>query len=51
MNIEPLSLLLFLFGLSIPFLVLAHAAIDTARWEREKAKRVDIDSQPPTYFS
>ncbi len=51
MDLAPLPLIIFLFGLSLPFLVLAHAAIDTARWQRQEAERKSIESEPPVYFT
>jgi len=46
MDCAPLALMVFLFGLSLPFAVLAYAAVDTA--QRAQAKP---DARPPVYFS
>ena len=51
MDLSPLSLLVFLFGLSLPLLVLVYAAIDTARWQRQEAELKESETQPPVYFS
>lgn len=51
MDFAPLPLLVFLFGLSLPLMVLVHAAIDTARWQRREAERKAAEAQPPVYFS
>ena len=51
MEFALLPFLVFAFGLSLPVAVLVHAAIDTARWQKEQAKRSEEESRPPAYFS
>ncbi len=46
MPLSPIALAVFLLGLSLPFIILAYAAIDTARWERSKVE-VEVESQSP----
>ena len=36
MHLSLTALAVFLLGLALPFIILAYAAIDTARWERSK---------------
>ena len=43
MELSLLPLLVFLLGLSVPISILAYAAVDTARWQREEERRCDSE--------